>query len=75
MFSRLLQGPLGDAGPSSIDLALFGDTGDLEKWEEQLALINFRQSKGAAPSRRSHWGVTVLQAIEALDAGPVGELV
>jgi hypothetical protein len=70
----ILQGAPGDAGPSAIDMALFGDQGEHEDWETQLQLINERHSApGASASRRSHWAITVLQAIEALDAGPIGE--
>ncbi|CEH15284.1 hydrogenase maturation factor hoxx [Ceraceosorus bombacis] len=65
-------GAPGDAGPSAIDLALFGDTGELDNWHEQLALIDYRHAApDARPRRRSHWAITVLQAIEALDAGPI----
>lgn len=79
--SLLQQGPPGDAGPSSLDLALMGDCGTLASWDEQLSLIDFRHGQSSDPTkaptslqdlgRRSHWGVTVLQAIEQLDAGPI----
>lgn len=65
-------GPPGDAGPSAIDWCLIGDMGELEDADAQLGLIDAKQSaKGARATMRSHWGVTVLQAIEAFDAGPV----
>ncbi|KAJ1028727.1 hypothetical protein NDA16_001893 [Ustilago loliicola] len=65
-------GPPGDAGPSAIDWCLIGDMGELEDADSQLALIDAKHSaKGARATMRSHWGVTVLQAIEAFDAGPV----
>ncbi|CBQ71763.1 conserved hypothetical protein [Sporisorium reilianum SRZ2] len=65
-------GPPGDAGPSAIDWCLIGDMGELEDADQQLALIDAKHTvKNARPTMRSHWGVTVLQAIEAFDAGPV----
>ncbi|KAN0063413.1 hypothetical protein ACQY0O_004579 [Thecaphora frezii] len=65
-------GPPGDAGPSAIDWCLFGDTGEEAASDDQLAAIDACHSDSQAPTRmRSHWGVTVLQAIEALDAGPI----
>ncbi|EPQ26610.1 uncharacterized protein PFL1_05931 [Pseudozyma flocculosa PF-1] len=69
-------GPPGDAGPSAIDWCLFGDMGEADTAEAQLAAIDARHSASAPPqtttaAMRSHWGVTVLQAIEALDAGPI----
>ncbi len=68
-------GPPGDAGPSAIDLALIGDTGELEAWEEQKIIVDVRHSKHEphAMKGRSHWAVTCLQAIEEFDAGPVCE--
>ncbi|KDN53085.1 hypothetical protein K437DRAFT_266020 [Tilletiaria anomala UBC 951] len=68
----LHPGPPGDAGPSAIDLALFGDTGELAHLDEQLAVLALRHAKpGVKRCMRSHWGVTCLQAIEAFDAGPI----
>ncbi|TKY86703.1 hypothetical protein EX895_004343 [Sporisorium graminicola] len=65
-------GPPGDAGPSAIDWCLIGDMGELEDADQQLALIDAKHTaKNARSTMRSHWGVTVLQAIEAFDAGPV----
>ncbi|KAJ9478354.1 Protein-S-isoprenylcysteine O-methyltransferase [Pseudozyma hubeiensis] len=65
-------GPPGDAGPSAIDWCLIGDMGELEDADQQLSLIDAKHSaKAASSTMRSHWGVTVLQAIEAFDAGPV----
>ncbi|GAK63384.1 formyl transferase domain-containing protein [Moesziomyces antarcticus] len=65
-------GPPGDAGPSALDWCLIGDMGELSNADQQLALIDAKHSaKNASASMRTHWGVTVLQAIEAFDAGPV----
>ncbi|KAK0558424.1 hypothetical protein OC844_005171 [Tilletia horrida] len=65
-------GPPHDAGPSALDFCLLGDDGSLEDAEAQLKLIDERDSaEDAQPSMRSHWGVTVLQAIEQFDAGPI----
>lgn len=65
-------GPPGDAGPSAIDWCLIGDMGELEDADQELTLIDAKHSaKNARSTMRSHWGVTVLQAIEAFDAGPV----
>ena len=65
-------GPPGDAGPSAIDWCLIGDMGELQDADQQMTLINAKQSaRDAHATMRSHWGVTVLQAIEAFDAGPV----
>ncbi|SNX83350.1 uncharacterized protein MEPE_02057 [Melanopsichium pennsylvanicum] len=65
-------GPPGDAGPSAIDWCLIGDMGELGDADQELTLIDAKHSaKNARSTMRSHWGVTVLQAIEAFDAGPV----
>ncbi|SPO24730.1 uncharacterized protein UTRI_01701_B [Ustilago trichophora] len=65
-------GPPGDAGPSAIDWCLIGDMGELQDADQELTLIDAKHSaKNARSTMRSHWGVTVLQAIEAFDAGPV----
>ncbi|KAL9931860.1 hypothetical protein V8E36_009175 [Tilletia maclaganii] len=65
-------GPPHDAGPSALDFCLIGDDGAEEDAEAQLAILDARDSaSGAVPSMRSHWGVTVLQAIEQFDAGPI----
>lgn len=60
-------GPPGDAGPSSIDWLLLGDDGTVGDPAELLKRID----GGARYIGRSHWGVTVLQADEEIDAGPV----
>ncbi|KAJ1593331.1 hypothetical protein NDA11_007358 [Ustilago hordei] len=65
-------GPPGDAGPSAIDWCLIGDLGEVSHPDAQLAFIDAKHSTKRAPATmRSHWAVTVLQAIEAFDAGPV----
>lgn len=65
-------GPPGDAGPSAIDWCLIGDMGELPDADQQLAIIDAKHSaKNAKSTMRTHWGVTVLQAIEAFDAGPI----
>ncbi|KAK5113478.1 hypothetical protein LTR62_003347 [Meristemomyces frigidus] len=60
-------GPPGDAGPSSLDYLLLGDDGSVDDVEELLSQLD---SKSCMPGRQ-FWGVTVLQAIEQFDAGPV----
>lgn len=60
-------GPPGDAGPSSIDWLLLGDDGTVEDPAELLQ----RMDSGMRYNGRSHWGVTVLQADEEFDGGPV----
>jgi enoyl-CoA hydratase/carnithine racemase/methionyl-tRNA formyltransferase len=60
-------GPPGDAGPSSLDWLLLGDDGTVEDPAELLQ----RMDSGVRYEGRSHWGVTVLQADEEFDAGPV----
>ncbi|KAH8658412.1 formyl transferase [Xylariales sp. PMI_506] len=58
-------GPPGDAGPSAIDWLLMGDDGTESDVQQKL---------GGGPlsdKGRSHWGVTILQAIAEFDAGPV----
>ncbi|KAK0570049.1 hypothetical protein OC861_000356 [Tilletia horrida] len=65
-------GPPHDAGPSALDFCLMGDDGTFEDAETQLAhLDQLHGTQNAAPNTRSHWGVTVLQAIEQFDAGPI----
>lgn len=64
-------GPPGDAGPSSLDWVLMGDDGS-----EPDAAALLRHCTGAASSPlseqgRPYWGVTVLQAEDEFDAGPV----
>ncbi|OHW95944.1 hydrogenase maturation factor hoxx [Colletotrichum incanum] len=58
-------GPPGDAGPSALDWVLMGDDGTEADSE---ALI---QNGTWSEFGRSYWGVTVLQAVEEFDAGPV----
>jgi enoyl-CoA hydratase/carnithine racemase/methionyl-tRNA formyltransferase len=60
-------GPPGDAGPSALDWVLLGDDGSIENPSELLKCLDEESCK----SGRSHWGITVLQAIEEFDAGPV----
>ena len=60
-------GPPGDAGPSSLDWLLFGDDGSVKDPAELLEQMD----RGKHFEGRSHWGVTVLQADENFDAGPV----
>ncbi|KAG5913402.1 hypothetical protein E4U42_001214 [Claviceps africana] len=60
-------GPPGDAGPSAIDWLLMGDDGT--EPDSQLLLDDMENRLN--PLGRSHWGVTVLQATEEFDAGPV----
>ncbi|KAF3769720.1 ClpP/crotonase [Cryphonectria parasitica EP155] len=58
-------GPPGDAGPSSLDWVLMGDDGS-EPDPAQLLQRYTLSEKG-----RSHWAVTVLQAEDEFDTGPV----
>ncbi|GKU09230.1 unnamed protein product [Fusarium langsethiae] len=58
-------GPPGDAGPSALDWVLMGDDGTLPDSAELL------KSQSWNETGRSHWGVTVLQAVAEMDAGPV----
>ncbi|KAK0289073.1 hypothetical protein LTR35_000448 [Friedmanniomyces endolithicus] len=60
-------GPPGDAGPSALDWVLMGDDGSIDNPRELLQTLDH----GPAQPGRTHWGVTVLQAIEEFDAGPV----
>ncbi|PWI76963.1 C-type cyclin [Purpureocillium lilacinum] len=60
-------GPPGDAGPSALDWLLMGDDGT--EPDSTRLLEPSRQRLSA--KGRSHWGVTVLQAIGELDAGQV----
>ncbi|KAE9981594.1 hypothetical protein EG328_011533 [Venturia inaequalis] len=60
-------GPPGDAGPSALDWVLMGDTGEIEDADHVLQVLDHDEMQPG----RSHWGVTVLQAIEQFDAGPV----
>ncbi|PTD07981.1 Hydrogenase maturation factor HoxX [Fusarium culmorum] len=58
-------GPPGDAGPSALDWVLMGDDGTVPDSAELL------KSQPWNETGRSHWGVTVLQAVAEMDAGPV----
>lgn len=60
-------GPPGDVGPSALDWVLLGDDGSQEAGERVLTGLDSDNCK----SGRTHWGITVLQAIEEFDAGPV----
>ncbi|KAJ1302020.1 hypothetical protein OPQ81_000855 [Rhizoctonia solani] len=61
-------GAPGDAGPSALEWVLMGDTGSSTSAPETLA----RVASAPLPSKpRSHWAVTVLQAEEEFDKGPV----
>jgi enoyl-CoA hydratase/carnithine racemase/methionyl-tRNA formyltransferase len=59
-------GPPGDAGPSALDWLLMGDDGSIEDPKKLLESLDQDCKPG-----RSHWGITILQAIEQFDAGPV----
>lgn len=62
-------GPPGDSGPSSLDWFILGDDGS--ESDPKLALEKISSTPiSSLPSMR-YWGVTVLQAVEELDAGPV----
>lgn len=58
-------GPPGDAGPSALDWMLMGDDGTVSNAADLL------KSQSWSQNGRSHWGVTVLQAVTEMDAGPV----
>lgn len=58
-------GPPGDAGPSSLDWVLMGDDG---AEADANALL---QKHTLSENGRPYWGVTVLQAEDQFDAGPV----
>jgi enoyl-CoA hydratase/carnithine racemase/methionyl-tRNA formyltransferase len=60
-------GPPGDAGPSALDWVLMGDDGFIEDPKKLLNDLD----RGVCMPGRTHWGITVLQAIEEFDAGPV----
>lgn len=63
-------GAPGDAGPSSLDWVLLGDDGTEPDASKALEILSTNDYV-ASGKGRTHWGVTVLQAIEELDAGPV----
>ncbi|WQF80892.1 Putative enoyl-CoA hydratase/isomerase, formyl transferase, ClpP/crotonase-like domain superfamily [Colletotrichum destructivum] len=58
-------GPPGDAGPSALDWVLMGDDGT--EADPEALIRNGTWSEFGRP----YWGVTVLQAVEEFDAGPV----
>ena len=60
-------GPPGDAGPSALDWLLMGDDGSIDDAAKALKDLD---SSDIRPGR-THWGITVLEAIENFDAGPV----
>lgn len=60
-------GPPGDIGPSALDWVLMGDDGTVDNPKDLLKHLDTVTSRPG----RSHWGITVLQAIEEFDAGPV----
>ncbi|KAF2429292.1 ClpP/crotonase [Tothia fuscella] len=60
-------GPPGDAGPSALDWVLLGDDGSIE---DSSLLLESLDKEICRPGR-THWGITILQAIEEFDAGPV----
>lgn len=60
-------GPPGDVGPSALDWVLMGDDGTVP---DAAQALNDLYTKPCGLGR-SHWAVTVLQAIEEFDAGPV----
>lgn len=60
-------GAPGDSGPSALDWVLMGDDGSINDAQNLLQVLQ----EGRSLPGRTHWGVTVLQAIEEFDAGPV----
>lgn len=60
-------GPPGDIGPSALDWVLMGDDGTVDDSKDLLKHLDTLICRPG----RSHWGITVLQAIEEFDAGPV----
>lgn len=58
-------GPPGDAGPSALDWLLMGDDGTVHDSQ------NLLQTRAWSRAGRSHWGVSVLQAVAEFDAGPI----
>lgn len=59
------SGAPGDGGPSALDFVIMGEDGKDDDIERVMSR-NIWSEHG-----RSHWGVTVLQAIAKYDAGPV----
>ena len=66
-------GPPGDAGPSSLDWVLLGDTGTEADSDVVLSrlLTSPMAEWTAMEKQRSHWGIIVFQANEHLDGGSV----
>ena len=67
-------GPPGDAGPSSLDWALLGDTGlepDPAVALHTLLSTPHSSEPDLAKRQRSHWGCIVFQANEHLDGGSI----
>lgn len=63
-------GPPGDAGPSSLDWVLMGDTGLSSSSPDTLTHLHSLEYSNN-PSQRSHWGTICFQANEELDGGAV----
>lgn len=66
-------GPPGDAGPAAIDWAIMGDRGNDADAVTALAALQQPQDRALPVDQRqrSHWGITVLQADNTMDGGPV----
>ncbi|BEI86677.1 hypothetical protein CcaverHIS002_0700230 [Cutaneotrichosporon cavernicola] len=66
-------GPPGDAGPAAIDWAIMGDRGfNPDSAAELPNLVEPTDRAKPLPERqRTHWGITVLQADDTMDGGPV----
>lgn len=64
-------GAPGDAGPSALDWVLFGDNGADEDATVALEKLFCPSEPETRVQPRGWWGVTVLQAIEQLDGGPI----
>lgn len=60
-------GPPGDAGPSAIDWVLMGDDGSIDDPEQLRQYLD----TGCNPDSRCSWGVSIIQATEEFDAGPI----
>ena len=56
-------GPPGDAGPSSLDWVLMGDTGLSPSSADTLAHLS-SSAYSLNPNQRSHWGTICFQANE-----------
>lgn len=54
-------------GPSALDWVLLGDDGTIDDANELLKRLDTAEMSPG----RTHWGLTVLQAIEEFDAGPI----